>query len=154
LIHPLFKEKNMPLKPAPVAFTWTLPDGHPDDPETRSRLLRRHARFYDDSGRSDMGDSRITKMKDGTTHMAYKAEHVVDLDSEFVLAAERSFAHVCETGGGRRTWLRGLRRGSRMEPGTLERPATALPRGMGAPADRATFVKEDVRVRRITILTG
>ncbi len=22
--------------------------------------------------------------------------------------AERSFAHVCETGGGRRTWLRGL----------------------------------------------
>jgi transposase len=155
-------------------------------------------------------DSRITKMKDRRTHLAYKAEHVVDLDSEFVLAAsvytadqgdsstlgeslweaqahlalagskqeieeavadkgyhkaqtladceecetrtyipepkgrhyrsagsakrravqanrqriqrakskrlqrrrsevvERSFAHVCETGGGRRTWLRGL----------------------------------------------
>jgi transposase len=33
------------------------------------------------------GDSRIAKMKDGTTHLAYKAEHVVDLDSEFVLAA-------------------------------------------------------------------
>jgi transposase len=32
-------------------------------------------------------DSRITKMKDGTTHLAYKAEHTVDLDSEFVLAA-------------------------------------------------------------------
>src|SRR5689334_8187700 len=32
-------------------------------------------------------DSRIAKMKDGTTHLAYKAEHVVDLDSEFVLAA-------------------------------------------------------------------
>jgi transposase len=32
-------------------------------------------------------DSRITKMKDGTTHLAYKAEHVVDLDSDFVLAA-------------------------------------------------------------------
>jgi transposase len=32
-------------------------------------------------------DSRITKMKDGTTHLAYKAEHVVDLDSELVLAA-------------------------------------------------------------------
>ena len=32
-------------------------------------------------------ESRITKMKDGTTHLAYKAEHVVDLDSEFVLAA-------------------------------------------------------------------
>jgi transposase len=33
------------------------------------------------------GDSRIAKMKDGTTHLAYKAEHTVDLDSEFVLAA-------------------------------------------------------------------
>lgn len=32
-------------------------------------------------------DSRITKMKDGRTHLAYKAEHTVDLDSEFVLAA-------------------------------------------------------------------
>lgn len=32
-------------------------------------------------------DSRIAKMKDGTTHLAYKAEHVVDADSEFVLAA-------------------------------------------------------------------
>jgi len=32
-------------------------------------------------------DSRITRMKDGTTHLAYKAEHVVDLKSEFVLAA-------------------------------------------------------------------
>ncbi len=32
-------------------------------------------------------DSRIAKMKDGTTHLAYKAEHVVDLDTEFVLAA-------------------------------------------------------------------
>jgi transposase len=31
--------------------------------------------------------SRIAKMKDGTTHLAYKAEHAVDLDSEFVLAA-------------------------------------------------------------------
>ncbi len=32
-------------------------------------------------------DSRITKMKDGTTHLAYKAEHVVDLGSEFILSA-------------------------------------------------------------------
>jgi transposase len=156
-------------------------------------------------------DSRIAKMKDGRTHLAYKAEHTLDLGSEFVLSAaihtadqsdqttlvdsvlqaqvnlvlagseqeveevvadkgyhkaetladcetlevrtyipepkrernwedkpeswrkatkanarrvkgnrskrlqklrseyvERSFAHVCETGGGRRTWLRGL----------------------------------------------
>jgi transposase len=30
-------------------------------------------------------DSRITKMKDGTTHLAYKAEHVVDVATDFVL---------------------------------------------------------------------
>ena len=32
-------------------------------------------------------ESRITKMKDGTTHLAYKAEHVVDLESNLVVAA-------------------------------------------------------------------
>jgi hypothetical protein len=32
-------------------------------------------------------DSKIAKMKDGTTHLAYKAEHVVDLQTELVLAA-------------------------------------------------------------------
>ena len=32
-------------------------------------------------------ESRIVKMKDGTTHLAYKAEHVVDLESDLVLAA-------------------------------------------------------------------
>jgi transposase-like protein DUF772/DDE family transposase len=32
-------------------------------------------------------DSRIAKMKDGTTHLAYKAEHVVDLPTELILAA-------------------------------------------------------------------
>ncbi len=33
-------------------------------------------------------DSRITKMKDGTTHLAYKAEHAVDLESNLIVAAE------------------------------------------------------------------
>jgi transposase len=32
--------------------------------------------------------ARITKMKDGTTHLAYKAEHVVDLETNAILAAE------------------------------------------------------------------
>jgi transposase len=32
--------------------------------------------------------ARITQMKDGTTHLAYKAEHVVDLKSDLILAAE------------------------------------------------------------------
>jgi transposase len=39
-------------------------------------------------------DSRITKMKDGTTHLAYKAEHVVDLKTELVVAA--SIRHADE----------------------------------------------------------
>jgi transposase len=41
----------------------------------------------DDWQSSTDPDSRIAKMKDGTTHLAYKAEHVVDLGSDFVLAA-------------------------------------------------------------------
>ena len=39
-------------------------------------------------------DSRIAKMKDGRTHLAYKAEHVVDLKTELVLAA--SIRHADE----------------------------------------------------------
>jgi len=42
-------------------------------------------------------DSRIAKMKDGRTHLAYKAEHVVDLDTELVLAA--SIRHADEADG-------------------------------------------------------
>lgn len=38
-------------------------------------------------------DSRIARMKDGTTHLAYKAEHVVDLDSDLVLAASVTSAN-------------------------------------------------------------
>jgi transposase len=33
-------------------------------------------------------EARITQLKDGRTHLAYKAEHVVDLDSDLILAAE------------------------------------------------------------------
>jgi transposase len=42
-------------------------------------------------------DSRITKMKDGRTHLAYKAEHVVDLETEVVLAAEIYTADTGDT---------------------------------------------------------
>jgi len=37
--------------------------------------------------RSD-GDARIAKMKNGSTHMAYKPEHAVDLDTGAIIAAE------------------------------------------------------------------
>ena len=44
-------------------------------------------------------DSRIAKMKDGTMHLAYKAEHVVDLATDLILAAEiRPADHAdCDT---------------------------------------------------------
>ncbi len=32
-------------------------------------------------------DSRVARMKDGATHLAYKAEHVVDLETEIIIAA-------------------------------------------------------------------
>ena len=41
------------------------------------------------------GSSRIAKMKDGRTHLAYKAEHAVDLDTGLVLAAG---IHSADTG--------------------------------------------------------
>lgn len=37
-------------------------------------------------------DSRIAKMKDGRTHLAYKAEHAVDVVSEAILATTVTFA--------------------------------------------------------------
>jgi transposase len=38
-------------------------------------------------------DSRIARMKDGTTHFAYKAEHAVDVDSGLIVAAEMLHAN-------------------------------------------------------------
>ena len=43
------------------------------------------------------GDARIAKLKDGRTHLAYKAEHVVDLKSDLVLAAEIYPANQADT---------------------------------------------------------
>jgi len=42
-------------------------------------------------------DARIAKMKDGTTHLAYKAEHVVDLKTNVILAAEIYHADQADT---------------------------------------------------------
>jgi transposase len=39
-------------------------------------------------------DSRIAKMKNSQTHLAYKAEHVIDLETELVLAASIYYADV------------------------------------------------------------
>jgi transposase len=50
---------------------------------------RKNKRVPNDEWESETDpDSRITRMKDGRTHLAYKAENVVDLDTDLVLAAE------------------------------------------------------------------
>lgn len=43
-------------------------------------------------------DARITKMKDGTTGLAYKADHAVDLEAEIVVAADVRPADAAATG--------------------------------------------------------
>jgi transposase/osmotically-inducible protein OsmY len=42
-------------------------------------------------------EARIARMKDGTTHLAYKPEHAVDLDSGAVVAAEMHLADAGDT---------------------------------------------------------
>jgi transposase len=43
------------------------------------------------------GDARIARMKDGRTHLAYKPEHVVDLQTEVILSAEVYAADETDT---------------------------------------------------------
>src|SRR6266545_1275477 len=42
-------------------------------------------------------DARITKMKDGGTHLAHKAEHAVDMDTGAVVAVTLQEAHLGDT---------------------------------------------------------
>jgi transposase len=66
----------------------------PEDTPTVEELKRfdksrKHKTVSNDEWESPNDpDSRIAKMKDGTTHLAYKAEHAVDLDTEMIVAAE------------------------------------------------------------------
>lgn len=59
-----------------------------DDDLRRFDKQRKKTVSNDDWVSTSDPDARITKLKDGRTHLAYKAEHVIDLDSELVLAAE------------------------------------------------------------------
>jgi transposase len=66
------------------------PDEQPSDEEIRRWDKQRKDKKVSNEewvSRSD-AEARITKMKDGRTHLAYKAEHVVDLKSDLVLATE------------------------------------------------------------------
>ena len=42
-------------------------------------------------------DARVTKMKDGTTHLAHKAEHAVDLETDAILAVALTAADEGDT---------------------------------------------------------
>jgi transposase len=66
------------------------PDEEPTDEDIRRYdKKRKNKRVSNDDWQSPSDpESRITKLKDGRTHLAYKAEHVVDLESELVVAAE------------------------------------------------------------------
>jgi transposase len=60
-----------------------------DDQVRRFDKARKDKKVSNDDWQSPTDpDSRIAKMKDGRTHLAYKAEHVVDLKTQLVLTAE------------------------------------------------------------------
>lgn len=61
---------------------------NPTDEQLRRFDRKREKKASNEDWKSATdGDSRIAKMKDGRTHLAYKAEHAVDLDSGRVLSA-------------------------------------------------------------------
>jgi IS5 family transposase len=66
-------------------------------PEKKQRGTRRTERWSGDQNRAYRNNKRRTKGVRGRQLLRQRGERV-----------ERSFAHVCETGGGRRTWLRGF----------------------------------------------
>ena len=57
-----------------------------EDARRLDRKRKKRVSNKDWESKSDPA-SRIAKMKDGRTHLAYKAEHVIDLKSEVVVAA-------------------------------------------------------------------
>ena len=66
------------------------PDATPTVEEIKRYDRRRQGKSvsHDDWQSPSDPDSRIMRMKDGRTHLAYKAEHAVDLSNEIILSAE------------------------------------------------------------------
>jgi hypothetical protein len=61
---------------------------YPSDEEVRRFDRKRKKKVSNQEWKSSTDlDSRITKMKDGRTHLAYKAEHAVDVESDLIVAA-------------------------------------------------------------------
>jgi hypothetical protein len=57
-----------------------------EDARRHDRKRKKRVSNKDWESKTD-SESRIAKMKDGRTHLAYKAEHVIDLQSEVIVAA-------------------------------------------------------------------
>jgi transposase len=74
-------------------------DCEPTDEEVRRYDKRRKNKRVSNEEwvSSTDAESRVTQLKDGRTHLAYKAEHVVDLKSDLVLAAEIRKADEADT---------------------------------------------------------
>ena len=69
-----------------------------DDQLRRFDKQRKNKKVSNDEWVSETDpDSRIARMKDGTTRLAYKAEHAVDLESELIIAAEICHADQADT---------------------------------------------------------
>jgi transposase len=61
---------------------------HPTDEELRRFDRKRKKKTSNKEWQSSTdADSRVAKMKDGRTHLAYKAEHAVDVESEVIVGA-------------------------------------------------------------------
>ena len=76
-------------------------DDEPTDEELRRfDRSRKGKKVSNEDWKSPVDDdARIVKMKDGRTHLGYKAEHTVDLDSEFVLSRQPVGNHVAAMDG-------------------------------------------------------
>jgi transposase len=74
-------------------------DHEPSDEEVRRYDKgRKNKKVSNDEWVSQTdAESRITQLKDGRAHLAYKAEHVVELESDLVLAAEIYKANQADT---------------------------------------------------------
>ena len=72
---------------------------HPSDEDLRRMdRNRKGKKVSNDEWKSPTDpDSRIARMKDGTTHFAYKAEHAVDVESGLIVAAEIVHANDPDT---------------------------------------------------------
>ena len=92
-------------------------------------------------------DSRIAKMKDVRTHLAYKAEHTVDLESEFILDAS---VYQADEGDGE-TLLKSITSAQQ----NLERSRRCIGTSKRWPRTRAiTRTRRWPTVRRVGVLSA